>query len=91
MTQLPGSVKNLKTDFKWFLCQRVWVMVFVHEKEIDAQNARMSGLNQNKEENVRVVSNLTSVCVSYFDFFLALTKEHSIFVLLCESILYKSS
>ena len=35
----------------------------IHEKEIDAQNAKMYGLNQHKEENVGFVSNLTSVCV----------------------------
>ena len=40
-----------------------------HEKETDAQNAKMSELNQHKEENVGFVSNLTSVCVSYFIFF----------------------
>ena len=32
----------------------------------------MSRLYQYKEENVGFVSNLTSVCVSYFNFFLAL-------------------
>ena len=46
----------------------------IHEKEIVAQNAKMSGLDQHKEENVGLVSNLTSVCVSYFNFFLALSK-----------------
>ena len=39
------------------------------EKEIDAQNNKMAGLKQYKEENVGFVSNLTYVCVSYFDFF----------------------
>ena len=47
----------------------------IHETEIDAQNTKMSGFNQHKEENVGFVSNLTYVCVSYFDFFLALSKE----------------
>ena len=47
----------------------------IHETDIDAQNAKMSGLNQHKEENVGVVSNLTYVCVSYFYFFSALSKE----------------
>ena len=37
----------------------------IHEKEIDTENTKMSGLNQHKEENVGFVSNLTSVCVSY--------------------------
>ena len=35
------------------------------------------GMNQRKEENVGFVSNFTSVCVSYFNFCLALSKEHS--------------
>ena len=57
----------------------------IHEKEIDTQNARMSGLNQHKEEIVGFVSNLTSVCVSYFNFFLALSKEQS-FLSFCTKV-----
>ena len=49
----------------------------IHEKETDAQNAKIFGLNQHKEENVGFDSNLTSVCVSYFNFFLVLSKERS--------------
>ena len=55
--------------FSIYLNRRVFVM--------DAQNAKMSGLNQHKDENVGFVSNLTSVCASYFNFFLALSKENS--------------
>ena len=57
----------------------------IHEKEIDAQNAKMSGLNQHKEENVGFANNLTSVCISYFIFFLALPKEHS-FLCFCVKV-----
>ena len=56
----------------------MWVIHTINEKEIDAQNTKMSELNQLKEENLGFVSN-TSVWVSYFDFFLALSKEHSFF------------
>ena len=42
----------------------------IHEKEIDAQNAKMSGLNQQKEEIMGFVSKLTSVCVFFCFFFL---------------------
>ena len=49
----------------------------IHEKEIDAQNAKMSGLKQQKEENMGCVSSVTSVCVSYFNFFFTLPKERS--------------
>ena len=41
----------------------MWVMVCIYEREIDTQNAKMSGLNPHKEENVGFVSNLTSDCV----------------------------
>ena len=51
----------------------------IHEKEIDAQNAKMSRLNQQKEEIVGFVSKLTCVCVFYFNFFLVLSKEQSLF------------
>ena len=61
----------------------------IHEKEIDAQYAKISGLNQHKEENVGFVSNLTPVCVSYFDFFSALSKEHS-FVFFCIKVFCSS-
>ena len=57
----------------------------IHEKEIDTQNAKTSGLNQHKEENVGFVSNLKSVCVSYFIFVLALSKEHS-FSFFCRKV-----
>ena len=57
----------------------------IHEKEIDAQNAKISGLTQHKEEIVGFVSNLTSVCISYFNFFLALPKEHS-FLCFCVKV-----
>ena len=60
----------------------MWVMVCIYEREIDTQNAKMSGLNPHKEENVGFVSNLTSDCVSYFNFFLALSKEH-LFLFFC--------
>ena len=60
-----------------------------HEKEIDAQNAKMSGLNQHKEVNMGFVSNLTSVCVSYFDFVLALSKELS-FLFFCMKVFCRS-
>ena len=62
----------------------------IHEKEIDAQNDKMSGLNQHKEENVGFVNNLTSVCVSYFNFFLALSKERS-FLFFCMKVFCTSS
>ena len=50
----------------------------IHEKEIDAQNAKSSGLNQHKEENVGFVSNLMSVCIFYLiSFWLYLKNIHS--------------
>ena len=45
----------------------------------------MSALNQHKEENVGFVSNLMSDCVSYFYFFLALSKEYS-FLFFCMKV-----
>ena len=62
----------------------------IHEKEIDAQNAKMSGLNQHKEEIVGFVSNLTSICVSYLNFFLALSNGHS-FLFFCMKVFCTSS
>ena len=61
----------------------------VYEKEIDEKNAKMSGLNQHIEESMGFVSNLMSVCVSCFIFFLffflALSKEHS-FLFFCVKV-----
>ena len=57
--------------------------------EVEAQNAKMSRLNQRKEENVGFASNLTFVCVSYLNFLLALSKEHS-FMSFCMKVLCTS-
>ena len=47
--------------------------MLVSKKEINLQNAKMSGSNQQKEENVGLPA-IISVCVFAFNFLLAISK-----------------
>ena len=57
----------------------------IYEKETDTQNAKMSGLNQHKEENEGFVSSSTYDCVSCLNFFSVMSKEH-IFLFFCMKV-----
>ena len=61
----------------------------INEKEISVQNAKMSGSNQQKEENVGFAG-IMSVCIFYF-ILLAISKEHLFLFFFMKVLLHESS